>query len=61
MPKTDAKHKYADAGSSYQELLLDDKQKLVDVFAWLIQEDRKQNPDLYPKARAKKRTSKRKG
>ncbi|MDD2325330.1 MAG: hypothetical protein PHW63_04915 [Alphaproteobacteria bacterium] len=59
MPKTNAKHK--DAGiSPYQEMPLDDKQKLVDVFAWLIQEDRKQNPDLYPKTKAKNRASNRK-
>lgn len=25
----------------------DDKQRLVDVFAWLMQEDKKQNPELY--------------
>lgn len=25
----------------------EDRQKLVDVFAWLIQEDKKQNPQLY--------------
>ena len=24
-----------------------DKQKLVEAFAWLIQEDKKQNPELY--------------
>lgn len=28
-------------------LALEDKQKLVGVFAWLIQEDKKQNPKLY--------------
>lgn len=28
-------------------LPIEDKQKLVDVFAWLIQEDKKQNPALY--------------
>jgi len=29
------------------DLPLDDKQKLVGAFAWLIQEDKKQNPELY--------------
>ncbi|HNY35981.1 MAG TPA: hypothetical protein PLD14_01685 [Candidatus Pacearchaeota archaeon] len=29
------------------DLLINDKQKLVEVFAWLIQEDKKQNPELY--------------
>lgn len=29
------------------ELSLENKQKLVGVFAWLIQEDKKQNPALY--------------
>jgi len=28
-------------------LKLEDKQKLVGVFAWLIYEDKKQNPSLY--------------
>lgn len=28
-------------------LPLEDKQRLVDAFAWLIQEDKKQNPALY--------------
>lgn len=28
-------------------LPLEDKQKLVGAFAWLIQEDKKQNPELY--------------
>jgi len=31
----------------FQELSSDDKQKLVGAFAWLIQEDKKQNPALY--------------
>ena len=26
-----------------------DRQKLSNAFAWLIQEDKKQNPDLYKK------------
>lgn len=28
-------------------LPLVDKQKMVSAFAWLIQEDKKQNPELY--------------
>jgi len=28
-------------------LPIEDKQKLVGVFAWLIQEDKKQNPEFY--------------
>jgi hypothetical protein len=32
---------------NYEDLPLEDKQRLVDAFAWLIQEDKKQNPDLY--------------
>lgn len=29
------------------ELSLEDKQRLVGAFAWLIEEDKKQNPELY--------------
>ncbi len=29
------------------DLPLEEKQRLVDAFAWLIQEDKKQNPELY--------------
>ncbi len=29
------------------DLPLEERQRLVDIFAWLIQEDKKQNPDLY--------------
>ena len=29
------------------ELLLEDKQRLVDVFVWLVEEDKKQNPTAY--------------
>ncbi len=29
------------------DLPTEDKSKLVTVFAWLIQEDKKQNPELY--------------
>ena len=28
-------------------LPLEDKQNFVDIFAWLIQEDKKQNPEYY--------------
>ena len=28
-------------------LSLEDKQKLVGAFAWLIEEDKKQNPEFY--------------
>lgn len=34
-------------GSEKLILSAEDKQILVDVFAWLIQEDKKQNPALY--------------
>ena len=30
-----------------KNLPLEDRQKLVGAFAWLIQEDKKQNPELY--------------
>lgn len=33
--------------SHKEKLSLEDKQKLVSVFAWLIEEDKKQNPALY--------------
>ena len=29
------------------ELPLEDKQRLVGAFVWLIEEDKKQNPELY--------------
>jgi len=34
-------------------LSLIDRQKLVGIFAWLIQEDKKQNPELYKKIKEK--------
>jgi len=34
-------------GLRIKDLSIDDKQKLVGAFAWLIQEDKKQNPALY--------------
>lgn len=33
--------------SLMSDLSFDDKQKWVGTFAWLIQEDKKQNPELY--------------
>jgi hypothetical protein len=35
------------SNSTIMNLSLEDKQKLVGVFAWLIEEDRKQNPTFY--------------
>lgn len=32
---------------SFQEFSLDEKQRLVGAFAWLIEQDKKQNPELY--------------
>ena len=34
-------------GFNINELLLEDKNKLVGAFVWLIKEDKKQNPALY--------------
>lgn len=34
-------------GVVLDNLKLEEKQRLVDAFAWLIQEDKKQNPALY--------------
>jgi hypothetical protein len=34
-------------GLNCEDLPIEDKQNLVDVFAWLIQEDKEQNPALY--------------
>ncbi len=33
--------------SSFSDLSLEDKNKLVGAFAWLIKEDKKQNPAFY--------------
>jgi hypothetical protein len=33
--------------SDLSPLTLPEKQRLIDVFAWLIKEDKKQNPELY--------------
>jgi hypothetical protein len=32
---------------SLESLSVNDRQKLIDVFAWLIKEDKKHNPELY--------------
>ncbi len=32
---------------SFQEFSFDEKQRLVGAFAWLIEQDKKQNPALY--------------
>jgi len=37
-----------------RKLSIEDKQKLVGAFAWLIQEDKKQNPALYQYKKDKK-------
>jgi len=34
-------------GFNINDLSLEDKNKLVGAFAWLIKEDKKQNPALY--------------
>lgn len=34
-------------GFKIDELPLEDKQRLVGAFVWLIEEDKKQNPALY--------------
>lgn len=33
--------------TSLESLSIDDRRKLVSVFAWLLKEDKKQNPHLY--------------
>ena len=33
--------------SEISSMTLEEKQRLVCVFAWLLQEDKKQNPELY--------------
>jgi hypothetical protein len=39
--------KKPEKGFKMNALTLEEKQGLVAVFAWLIQEDKKQNPELY--------------
>ena len=36
-----------DKGFKIDNLPTEEKQNLVGVFAWLIQEDKKQNPEIY--------------
>lgn len=38
-----------DNGLTKESMSFDDRQRLVGAFAWLIQEDKKQNPELYLK------------
>ena len=40
-------------GFKLDNLPLEDKQKLVGAFTWLIQEDKKQNPALYQSKKEK--------
>jgi len=42
-----ATEKALEKGFKISDLSLEDKQRLVGAFAWLIQEDKKQNPALY--------------
>ncbi|MCK9319217.1 hypothetical protein [Methanoculleus sp.] len=37
-----------------KNISVQDNRKLVDVFAWLIEEDKKQNPDYYNKLKSQK-------
>ncbi len=39
--------KEAVKGFKIDEIPLEDKQRLVGAFVWLIEEDKKQNPELY--------------
>ena len=41
-------------GLKINDLPIEAKQKLVGVFAWLIQEDKKQNPAFYQLKKEKK-------
>ncbi len=51
MQETSQKSK---ANLRIENLSIEDKQKLVGAFAWLIQEDKKQNPELYKNKKDKK-------
>lgn len=44
---TRIEEKNATTGFKMSSISLEDRQKLVGAFAWLIQEDKKQNPELY--------------
>ena len=37
-----------------KNISIQDNRKLVDVFTWLIEEDKKQNPDYYNKLKPQK-------
>lgn len=39
--------------SKIKDLSLEDRQRLVGVFAWLLKEDKKQNPALYQRNKQK--------
>ena len=39
-------------GFKIDELPLEDQQRLVGAFVWLIEEDKKQNPELYQPKKA---------
>ncbi len=41
-------------GFKIDKLSPEERQNLVGVFAWLIQEDKKQNPDFYKQIRTQK-------
>ncbi len=41
------KEKPVNTGKILEKLSIEDKQRLVGAFAWLIQEDKKQNPAFY--------------
>lgn len=43
-----------DKGFRIDELSPEERQNLVGVFAWLIQEDKKQNPDFYKQIKTQK-------
>lgn len=48
MINLDENQKIKQANDSTKESMsFDDRQRLVGAFAWLIQEDKKQNPELY--------------
>jgi hypothetical protein len=45
--------KNQEAKLEIKNLNIDDEKKLVEVFAWLIQEDKKQNPEIYKNKKLK--------
>jgi len=48
------KEKPLNTGKILDKMSIEDKQKLVGAFVWLIQEDKKQNPELYQPITAQK-------